>query len=72
MQDYIYLRGYEQKNPVSEFKIEAFKSFRELLTGINEDVCRSLFDVPEDFYEAAAEAEVSKSARLKKRAKISR
>ncbi len=39
------LRGYGQRDPLNEFKLEAFSLFSELLTNLREDVCRYVMRV---------------------------
>lgn len=43
MREAIYLRAYAQRDPLVEYKQEAFSMFSELMTLINEDVCTHLF-----------------------------
>jgi preprotein translocase subunit SecA len=37
------LRGYAQKDPLNEYKTEAFKAFELLMQQLREDTCRGLF-----------------------------
>ena len=37
------LRGYAQKDPLNEYKAEAFKAFELLMQQLREDTCRGLF-----------------------------
>ena len=39
----IYLRSYAQKDPLNEYKIEAFDSFMELLGDIKQDFAKKYF-----------------------------
>jgi preprotein translocase subunit SecA len=41
----IGLRAYSQRDPLNEFKIEAFRMFEELKTTIRQDVARTIFRV---------------------------
>ncbi len=45
LQEAIFLRSYGQKNPVYEYKIEAFKSFEQLMSDIRESVCSAVLKV---------------------------
>jgi preprotein translocase subunit SecA len=44
-EDAVKLRGYAQKDPLSEFKNEAFGMFEGLLSKINSEVARRLFRI---------------------------
>ena len=37
------LRGYGQKDPLSEYKIEAFRAFEEMMGSMRSEVCTGLF-----------------------------
>ena len=37
------LRGYGQKDPLSEYKNEAFKAFEEMMVSMRSDVCSGMF-----------------------------
>jgi preprotein translocase subunit SecA len=37
------LRGYGQKDPLSEYKNEAFRAFEEMMVGMRSEVCTGLF-----------------------------
>ena len=37
------LRGYGQKDPLSEYKNEAFRAFEEMMVGMRSEVCSGLF-----------------------------
>ena len=37
------LRGYGQKDPLSEYKNEAFRAFEEMMIGMRSEVCTGLF-----------------------------
>lgn len=41
----IYLRAYSQRDPVVEFKFEAFKMFEEMITSIQEDTVKVILNV---------------------------
>lgn len=45
LQEAIFLRSYGQKNPVYEYKIEAYKSFEQLMSEIRESVCSAVLKV---------------------------
>ena len=71
------LRGYGQRDPLNEFKLEAFTLFSDLLTQLREDVCRFVsrveidtkppeLEVPETAIQAEAEAEQNNLPNLPK------
>ena len=37
------LRGYGQKDPLSEYKNEAFRAFEEMMVSMRSDVCSGMF-----------------------------
>ena len=39
----IGLRAYGQRDPLIEYKVEAFKMFDELMVNIKTDICRNIF-----------------------------
>jgi preprotein translocase subunit SecA len=39
----VNLRSYAQKDPLNEYKTEAFRAFSDLMGQLREDVCRKLF-----------------------------
>ena len=39
----VNLRSYAQKDPLNEYKSEAYRAFAELMGQLREDVCRKLF-----------------------------
>jgi preprotein translocase subunit SecA len=39
----VNLRSYAQKDPLNEYKSEAFRAFSDLMGQLREDVCRKLF-----------------------------
>jgi preprotein translocase subunit SecA len=39
----IGLRGYGQKDPLIEYKVEAFKMFDELMVSVKTQICRNVF-----------------------------
>jgi len=63
----INLRGYAQKNPIQEYKQEAFEMFKELLTNIDTDVIKIISnvqidnDVNDDIYQKNQNNEVNYS-----------
>ena len=38
-----WARGYGQKDPLSEYKNEAFRAFEEMMIGMRSEVCTGLF-----------------------------
>ncbi len=66
----IYLRGYAQKDPLNEYKIEAFNSFRELLGDIRSAACSNLFRVSDSRESMGALLAKIRDAYAKRRAKI--
>ena len=62
------LRGMGQRDPLHEFKTEAFALFAELLTSLRRDVTRSLFHVqirrPDDSQEPNNKLDVEEAKRL--------
>jgi preprotein translocase subunit SecA len=43
MKDGIYLRGYGQKDPLVEYKHEAFRVFEEMMIGLSEEATEFVF-----------------------------
>jgi preprotein translocase subunit SecA len=39
----IYLRGHGQRDPLIEYKVEAFKIFDELMVNIKSEICHNIF-----------------------------
>lgn len=39
----VNLRGYGQKDPLNEYKSEAFRFFEELMTNVRTEICQSIF-----------------------------
>ncbi|ADE55039.1 preprotein translocase subunit SecA [Coraliomargarita akajimensis] len=39
----VNLRGYGQKDPLNEYKSEAFKFFEELMTNVRTEICHTIF-----------------------------
>ena len=39
----VNLRGYGQKDPLNEYKSEAYKFFEELMTNVRTEICHSIF-----------------------------
>src|ERR1051325_1508439 len=39
----IYLRGHGQRDPLIEYKVEAFKIFEELMVNIKSEICHNIF-----------------------------
>ena len=66
----IFLRGYGQKDPLNEYKIEAFESFQELLGEIGTDVCRNMFRLATDPGKMNELVTRIRDAYAKRRAKI--
>ena len=66
----IFLRGYGQKDPLNEYKIEAFDAFRELLEEINTDICRNMFKYASGADKMNELVERIRNAYAKRRAKI--
>ncbi len=46
LKDYINLRGYAQKDPIQEYKIESFKIFNRMLDDFYIEIIRILFILP--------------------------
>ena len=71
----IGLRQYGQKDPLSEFKKEAFVLFEELLTKIKNDLIKFLLNLNIVFYdkeEKEGEKEKNVERKLNKKVKIKR
>ncbi|BBH53619.1 preprotein translocase subunit SecA [Fluviispira sanaruensis] len=67
LKDGIGLRGYAQKDPLQEYKNEAFELFKRLISAIKQDSLQMIFRVQPNLAEkfiAEAKAEVEKKARL--------
>ena len=45
LREAVYLRGYAQKNPLLEYKIEGFRMFDEFLAEIRLDIARRMFAI---------------------------
>ena len=45
LREAVYLRGYAQKNPLLEYKLEGFRMFDELLAGIRERIAKLVFAI---------------------------
>lgn len=45
LREAVYLRGYAQKNPLLEYKLEGFRIFDELLADIRANIARRMFGI---------------------------
>lgn len=61
LRDSVGLRGYGQKDPLNEYKREAFNLFVEMMNKINSDVTRFLFHV-----QVQAESDVAEASKREK------
>jgi preprotein translocase subunit SecA len=52
LQDAVRLRGYSQKDPLTEFKEEGLKIFINLLEEIDKEIARTIFKISPDFVPA--------------------
>lgn len=71
----IHLRGYAQRDPLSEFKSEAFSLFEALLDDLRSDIIRILFhveiqDAPEQVDQIRAEREAEAQRLVRQRPNI--
>ncbi|MBR4596812.1 MAG: preprotein translocase subunit SecA, partial [Opitutales bacterium] len=70
LKDAIYLRSYAQKDPLGEYKIEAYKSFEEMMLLAKFDFAEKIFSLAPDAEAAKAFAEKRLRDYAKRRAKI--
>ena len=70
LKDAIYLRSYAQKDPLGEYKIEAFKSFEEMMELAKFDFAKKIFELAPNPEAAKAFAEKRLRDYAKRRAKI--
>jgi preprotein translocase subunit SecA len=52
LQDAVRLRGYSQKDPLTEFKEEGLKIFINLLEEVDKEIARTIFKITPDFVPA--------------------
>ena len=70
LKEAIYLRSYAQKDPLNEYKIEAFQSFEEMMADMKFDAAQKLFALYPSPENAESFGEITRREHAKRRAKI--